>query len=122
MSKQPTLTPTASPGTLRAYPAPWKGALLLACRKCQKKLKRDKRSTEAANLKKAMKTRSRKNDLRLRVLQIPCLKLCPKDAVTVCTQRQLAQGTCAIVRTPADLDALYAQCRSEATPRPKPAV
>jgi hypothetical protein len=37
---------------------------------------------------------------------VPCLKMCPKGGVTVCTQAQLALGECSIVRTKEDVEAL----------------
>ena len=109
------LEATGAAITLRTLPVPWKGTLLLACRKCQKKLRRSAPTSEAANLKKALKLRRNGDAPRVRVLQVPCLKLCPKGAVTVCTQPQLAHGLCSIVRNSADLDALSSQCRSQPT-------
>ena len=107
---------TYKPSPLRTFPAPWKGFIVLACRKCQKKLKHGSSIPEISNLKKALKQRAMEADNRLHVLQVPCLKLCPKDAVTVCTPHQLARNTCSVVSTSDDLDALYAQCVFEATP------
>jgi hypothetical protein len=97
------------PGVVRSYRAPWKGELLLVCRKCQKKLKHDKNGI--AKLKKALKKRARhdENPPRLHVLEVPCLKMCPEGGITVCTQRQLGLRECSIVRSRADVDALYQQ-------------
>jgi hypothetical protein len=98
---------------LRNYPAPWKGELLLVCRKCQKKLKHDGQKNGISKLSKALKKRARhdENAVRLHVLQVPCMKMCPKGGVTVCTQRQLGRGECSIVRSRSDVDALYQQYR-----------
>ena len=94
-------------GELRVYPAPWKGQLLLACGKCQKKLRRAGERTEVAKIKKAMKARAKLEGGRLRVIEVSCLKLCPKGGVAVCTQGQMAEGSCSIVWTGKDLNALY---------------
>jgi predicted metal-binding protein len=90
-----------SPEKIRSYRAPWKGQLLLVCRKCQKKLKKNK-------LAKRLKKGARHGDegTRLHVLQVPCLKMCPKGGITVCTQTQLALGECSIVRSKEDVEAL----------------
>jgi predicted metal-binding protein len=103
------------PEVLRSYPGPWKGQLLLACRKCQKKLKHGRKKVGISKLSKALKKRARhdENAPRLHVIEVPCLKLCPKGGVTVCTQRQLGQGKCSIVRTNADVDALYKQTKAQ---------
>jgi predicted metal-binding protein len=99
--------------TVRSYPAPWKGELLLICRKCQKKLKHHGQKNGVSKLSRALKKRFRhdENAATLHVLQVPCLKMCPKGGVTVCTQRQLARRECSIVRSNADVDALYRQHR-----------
>jgi hypothetical protein len=101
-------------GIVRSYPAPWKGELLLVCRKCQKKLKHEGKKNGISKLNKALKRRARhdENAATLYVLQVPCLKMCPRGGVTVCTQRQLGRGECSIVRSSADIDALYQQYRS----------
>jgi predicted metal-binding protein len=101
---------------VRSYPAPWKGELLLACRKCQKKLKHDGKKNGISKLSRALKKRARHDEgaPRLHVLQVPCLDMCPKGGVTVCTQRQLVRGECSILRSGADIDALYHQYRSSA--------
>jgi hypothetical protein len=98
---------------MRSYPAPWKGELLLVCRKCQKKLKHDGQRNGISKLSKALKKRARHDEHApaLHVLQVPCMKMCPKGGVTVCTQRQLGRGECSIVRSQADVDALYQQYR-----------
>ena len=106
-----------SDGGVRSYPAPWKGQVVLACRKCQKKLKQAGKKRGMAKLSKELKSRTGKHEQRLEltVLDVPCLKLCPKGGVTVCTQQQLAKNRCSIMYNGADLDALVAQCRAEST-------
>jgi predicted metal-binding protein len=93
---------------VRSYRAPWKGQLVLVCRKCQKKLKHSGKKNGIAKLGKGLKKRARHDEdgLKLHVIEVPCLKLCPKGGVTVCTQRQLGRGECSIVRTAADVDVL----------------
>jgi hypothetical protein len=97
---------------LRTYRGPWKGQILLACRKCQKKLKQDGKKNGIAKLGKAIKKRAKRHEdsADLRLVQVSCLKLCPKGAVTVCTQQQLSRNECSIVRTLADIDLLLAAC------------
>jgi predicted metal-binding protein len=99
--------------TMQSYPIPWKGQLVLACGKCQKKLKRSKTKNGGAKLSKALKKRAKQDEdgLKLRVVEVDCLKMCPKDGVTVCTQGQLGGNECSIVRTQADVDSLYEQCK-----------
>ena len=112
MSKKIEDSPAeARPGAVRSYPAPWKGELLLICRKCQKKLKHDGKKNGISKLSKTLKKRARhdENSPRLHVLEVPCLKMCPEGGITVCTQRQLGRGECSIVRSRDDVDALYQQ-------------
>jgi predicted metal-binding protein len=93
---------------VKSYRAPWKGQLVLVCRKCQRKLKHSGRKNGIAKLAKGLKKWARRdeNGPRLHVIQVPCLKMCPKGGVTVCTQGQLARGECSIVRTIEDMEAL----------------
>ena len=94
---------------MQSYPIPWRGQLVLACGKCQKKLKRSK----GAKLSKALKRRGRRDreGLKLRVVEVACLKMCPKGGITVCTQGQVGRNECSIVRNRADVDSLYEQCK-----------
>jgi hypothetical protein len=100
---------------MQSYPIPWKGQLVLACGKCQKKLKRNKTKDGSAKLSKALKKRGQRDEdgLKLRVIEVGCLKMCPKGGITVCTQGQLGRNECSIVRTQADLDSLYEQCKHQ---------
>jgi predicted metal-binding protein len=100
---------------VRSYGVPWKGQLLLVCRKCQKKLKPGGKKQALSKLSKALKKRARhdENAPKLHVIEVSCLNLCPKGGVTVCTQHQLAHGKCSIVRSGADVDALYEQQKAQ---------
>ena len=70
---------------LKSYPASWEGELVLACRKCQKKLKADHGLRALSKLKKTVKRHNKGHpDRLLHVMNVPCMDLCPKNAVTVC--------------------------------------
>lgn len=70
---------------LKTYPVPWHGQLILACRKCQKKLKSDRDLQPLAKLKKIIKRHNKEHpDRQFHVINVPCMDLCPKDGVTVC--------------------------------------
>jgi predicted metal-binding protein len=85
----------------------------MVCRRCQDKLKHGGKKKGLAKLKKALKKRARQDEdgLRLYVVDVSCLKMCPKGGVTVCTQQQLAEEECSIMRTRADVNALLMQCK-----------
>jgi len=102
-------------GGLRSYRAPWKGQVVLVCRKCQRKLKK---SSGIAKVAKVLKKRARhdKDGPKLHVIQVPCLKMCPKGGVTVCTQGQLTRGECSIIRTMEDVEALQHSITFSAKP------
>jgi hypothetical protein len=90
----------------------------MVCGKCQNKLKRGGKKNGLAKLRKALKKRARQEDgLRLHVVDVSCLKMCPKGGVTVCTQRQLEEEECSIMRTSADVKALLQQCREASARR-----
>jgi predicted metal-binding protein len=97
--------------TLRAYKAPWKGKLVLVCRKCRKKLKEDGKKSKSAKLVRKIAKLSHSSDALLHIVDVPCLKLCPKGGVTVCTAEQVARNECSIVRTKRDLQELVEQCQ-----------
>ena len=109
-----------APVRLKSYKGPWKGQLLLACGKCQRKLKKDDLGDEhgLGKLRKALKQRSKRDEdgLELLVIKTQCLKVCPKRGVAVCTRAQIGAGRCSIVRTSEDVDALYAECKAEGRP------
>jgi predicted metal-binding protein len=102
---------------LRSYPAPWQGELVLVCTKCTKKLKR--RKDGGLNVRKWLKKRSKKsgNGLELRVIGVNCVKMCPKDGITIATQKQLGRepAEVSIVYSEGDLEALYAQLSASPT-------
>lgn len=106
----------ASQDTLRSYRGPWKGQLLLVCRKCEKKLKGKKKPGGLAKLKKALKERALQDGsgIRFHVIGVSCLDVCPKGGVTVCTQKQLGQGQFCILNTDADISTLIEQCKQQA--------
>ena len=73
----------------KTYPAPWQGQIILACRKCQKKLKGNKDLKALSRLKKTVKRHNRKHpDRVLHIVPISCTGLCPKDGVTACDPAQ----------------------------------
>jgi predicted metal-binding protein len=98
-----------APG-LNTYRAPWKGQIVLVCRKCERKMKHAGKQSSLAKLAKLLKKRTKHNEegQRLRVVEVACMKMCPKGGVTVCTQQQLSRHECCIVRTKADVEALVA--------------
>jgi predicted metal-binding protein len=91
----------------RTYASPWQGKLVLACRKCQRKLKGDAHLKALANLKKTVKqaNRQRGGD-QLQILNVKCMDLCPKNAVTVCVPEE-GTNRLRLLRTDADIDTLY---------------
>ena len=97
------VTTTESPSSLRTYRTAWKGQLVLVCRKCQKKLRHSGKRKGLAKLGKQLKQQ------QFHVIEVSCLKLCPKGAVTVCTQQQIGRNECSLVRGKADVDALIRQ-------------
>jgi predicted metal-binding protein len=113
IAHRPSVAEAQSLALVRTYPAPWKGQLVMVCRKCQNKLKHGGKKNGLAKLRKALKQRARQDEdsLRLHVVDVSCLKMCPKGGVTVCTQQQLEDEQCSIMRTNADVDALLLQCR-----------
>ena len=73
----------------KTYPAPWRGQIILACRKCQKKLKGNKDLEALARLKKTIKRHNKAHpDRPLHLVNIPCTDLCPKNGVTACLPTQ----------------------------------
>lgn len=96
--------------TLRAYKGPWRGQLLLVCRKCRKKLKDDDGKGKTARLSKKLARLARrgKETSTLYVIDTPCLKMCPKGGVTVCTAEQVANSECSILRSKRDVARLFA--------------
>jgi hypothetical protein len=104
-------------GPLRIYRTPWKGELVLACRKCQRKMKKHGGDGALRKVKRWFKKRARQDPEgpAIHVIDVACVKLCPKGGVTVFAQKQLAHhppGVC-IARTEEDLEAFYQQLLPE---------
>lgn len=102
--------------SLKSYPPTWDGDLLLACRKCQKKLKGEPGMEALAKLKKTIKRHNKQQQQssetssrsvrRLHVIGVPCLDLCPKGAVTICLPAK-QPAALSILRKEHEIDALY---------------
>jgi predicted metal-binding protein len=70
---------------LKTYTSPWAGEIILACRKCQKKLKGNDAMYPLAKLAKTVKRQNKRNPERtLEIVNVSCMNLCPKDGVAVC--------------------------------------
>lgn len=96
---------------LKSYPAPWhEHRLVLACRKCQKKLKGQANLKPLANLRKAVKKHNPSHPTPLHILNVKCMDLCPKNAVTICLPG-LSDDRVRLLRSQDDLDALYSPLR-----------
>ena len=73
------------PNPIRSFPTTWRGDLLLACRKCKRKLKGEPGMRALAKLKKTVKKHSKAFPSQvLHVINVPCMDLCPKGGVTIC--------------------------------------
>ena len=92
---------------VKTYPAPWQGLLILACRKCQKKLKGDPDLRALAKLKKTVKRLNKQHpEQALYIINVPCMDLCPKDGVTVCNPAR-APNQLVILWSEEDIGRLY---------------
>ena len=92
----------------KTYPAPWQGQLILACRKCQKKLKSNKHLEALARLKKTIKRHNRKHpETQLHLVPTACTDFCPKDGVTACSPA-LGSERLFILRSKDDIERLAA--------------
>ncbi len=89
---------------LRTFPGPWDGQILLACGKCQRKLRKHEDPARLGKLKKLLKHAQP----RLYVINTVCLDVCPKRGVTVCSAAQVARGEFSILRTTEDVARLLA--------------
>jgi hypothetical protein len=93
--------------SLKSYPPTWEGDLLLACRKCQKKLKDEPGVRALAKLKKTIKRHNKEHPgAGLHLVSVPCMDLCPKGAVTICLLAN-QPATLSILRKEDEIDALY---------------
>jgi predicted metal-binding protein len=90
---------------MKSYPAHWQGQLLLACRKCQKKLKHNDDLKALANLKETVKKHKKTCAHKMHILNVPCMDLCPKDAVSVCIPA-ISDERLFILRSESDLNKL----------------
>jgi predicted metal-binding protein len=94
---------------LKSYPPTWEGDLLLACRKCQKKLKGEPGMRALAKLKKTITRHNKEHaGALLHLISVPCMDLCPKGAVTICLPANQA-ATLSILRDEGDIASLYRQ-------------
>ena len=92
---------------LKTYAAPWDGQLILACRKCQKKLKGHHGLHALSKLKAAVKRRNAEHPGQaLHVLNVPCMDLCPKDGVTVCDPAETPLRL-SILRSKGDIEKMF---------------
>jgi hypothetical protein len=116
LSSQPQRIEPVAP---RNYNAPWRGELVLACTKCQKKLRKHKGSKSLASLKKWFKKRGKsdRDAPEVKIIGIGCVKMCPKGGVTIARQHQLCEagGEVSILRSEAELDGLYALIADQQT-------
>lgn len=88
-------------------PTTWQGEVLLACRKCQKKLKRIADLHSLARLKKTVKRLNKVHPGQpLHLINIGCMDACPKDAVAVCCPSR-DPGHLGILRSERELENLY---------------
>ncbi len=84
---------------------PW-DTLVLVCEKCRGA----RNGPDAHGIRKGLKHRIGKNK-RLRVLESPCMNVCPDDAVTVCITRTSRPAQVKLVRSQDELDLLAAELR-----------
>lgn len=95
------------PASLKSYPPTWKGDLLLACRKCQRKLKNEPGLRALARLKKTIKRHNREHPAEvLHVISVPCMDLCPKGAVTICLPAN-QRTVLSVLRNESEINELY---------------
>jgi hypothetical protein len=114
-SEKPSNKLTQLEGSLRSYRGPWKGQLLLVCRKCQKKIKHSGTKNNLVKLSKTLKKRARRlaSGAEIDIVSVSCLGMCPKGGITVCTGQLLARHECLILRSQDDVDVLIKQCAAE---------
>jgi hypothetical protein len=94
---------------LKSYPPTWAGGLLLACRKCQKKLKGEPGMRTLAKLKKTIKRHNKEHPgATLHLISVPCMDLCPKNAITICLPAT-KPAKLSILRNENEIDWLYRQ-------------
>jgi ferredoxin len=97
-SSVPTVTTPGSRQTPQRVQAPWQ-TLVLVCTKC----KGSRRGPDAREIRKGLKHRVGKKQLR--VLESECMSVCPDDAITVCIAK--TSGTqVVVVQSHDELDGL----------------
>ena len=98
--------PSSSPPT-------WQGELLLACRKCQKKLKGHDKLRPLEKLKRTVKQLNKTHPGHpLHLVNVRCMDVCPKLGVTVCLP-QRSPLRLYILRSEQDLEHLYSGVEAE---------
>jgi predicted metal-binding protein len=104
---------TESQNALRLYLTPWKGEAVFACRKCQRRVKKGGGPAVLRKLKKWFKKRMHGTPEAppVHLIDVSCLKICPKGGVTIFSARQLGKdpSTIGIARSEEDLEALYCE-------------
>jgi hypothetical protein len=80
---------TAPP--LRSYVAPWKGEIVLVCKRCQKRLRKSHRPPPFKRVKKWLRAKLREDtpETKFHIIEIPCQKICPKNGIVICGGSQL---------------------------------
>ena len=80
------------------------GPVLLACEKCERRLAKEGRFRQIAQLQGALDaiaTEAQATGSGLQILQVPCMDVCPKGAMAVASGADAEDVR--LVRTPADL-------------------
>jgi hypothetical protein len=102
----------------KTYPAPWQGTLILACKKCQKRLKKNDGPKALSNLKKTFKSLNKLNAGNpLHVLSMSCVDLCPGNGVVICVPAE-TQDRLQILWSEEDLEKLSSPASLPATSKP----
>jgi hypothetical protein len=79
------IDPSIKSNTLSSYPTPWEGDLILACRKCQKKLKGNRTLRALAKLRKSIERLNRQHqETPFHIVNVACMGRCPEKGVTIC--------------------------------------
>jgi predicted metal-binding protein len=97
------------PRSFKSYAPTWQGDLLLACRKCQKKLKGYPGMSALSKLKKTIKQHNKLHtDAPLHLISVPCFDMCPRGAVTVCLPSNKPTKL-SLLRSEEEVEALYSR-------------
>ena len=99
------------PDRLRGYDAPGELQLVQVCEKCERRLRKDGRNRDIPRLKRVLQACATTSDqpIALRVLEVPCMNVCPEGGVTACTGGQATgqPARLSVIRTPDDVLKLY---------------